>query len=162
MTATYEIFQRENTSYQFTTENNIKYDIILEDISLNYQTAKGEKRTIYEISLKGITNAPRDLKTGLTIIKFLRDFFSKKENDAIMYRVHNKMEALANNRRRGDIRKILFNRLMRHHGNGYIELTNNTFHPPVDDELFCIVIDVNTPNYKKIVANFYQFCNLNT
>jgi len=47
MTTTYEIFQRENTSYQFITENNIEYDIILEDSSLNYQTTKGEKRIIH-------------------------------------------------------------------------------------------------------------------
>jgi len=154
----YEIIKVNEQKYKFITENDIEYQIKLKNTSMNYQTLSGEQQKIYEISLNGMSTAPRDLKTGLTIIEFLRQFMAGK-NDAIMYRVHNKMEAFKKDRRRGDLRKILFDRLMRYHGQGYIALSNSVFNPPPDDELFCIVVDVNTPNYNKVVESFYRFCD---
>lgn len=164
MYASYDIKQLGDRSYQFVTDFGVEYRIILEDHALAYKNVDGLPCNLYELSLKSEEMVvPRDIKTGLTLVHFLKDYLTNKANGGLMYRVHNKVEQVKENHlRRGKLRLKLFERLFQRYGQGYIKLSNSVLEPPENDELLCAIIDIHNPNYKQIVETFYKFCNHNT
>ena len=165
---TYDIEETEPNVFTFFNEKGLEYHIVMEGVSCNYESKRGDKKTLELFNIKLEDHAyaeSSDYKTRNTIGYFFKYYLLDRPNDAFMFKIHNAEEKELNSRRRGIGRLRLYKRIARKFSQLYdtniILLTNSPFikNPrSLEADFIGILAKVESEDYNSIIKSYNQYC----
>lgn len=161
MEDTYEITEVNKTTFEYTTLENVKYQITFEPSEKLFTDACVNCHRIYEIVWRcERLDACRDSKSGKTLVEIVKGFLANDFNDAVLYRVYNEEEPQSDGtiKKRGHLRDLLFNKLISNYiDSDFKKLCNDPFIANPEEKL-CLIVDINSPNYSISVDDINKHC----
>ena len=171
MRASYKISKLKDDEYTFETRLGLCYSMELKKSNTSYLQTNGALKYI-NIFRFSIFDEDYPIESDYiirnTILDFLLSYFSKKNNDEIMFFINNEFEK-NNHSHRAKSRLKLFRRLLRiatkNENSNYILLTNEHFilnHQEYKMDYIGIIIKTSSLNFNNIVRTFNKFCHDNS